>query len=79
MKILQASNLTKIYGAGDTEVHALDGVDLSVEKGEFVAVVGTVRFGKIHAAAHAGRTGPSDQRQGFGGRKGYFLAERRGS
>ena len=41
MKILQASNLTKIYGSGENEVHALDGVNFSVEKGEFVAIVGT--------------------------------------
>ena len=41
MKVLQTQALRKIYGAGDTEVRALDGVDLAVENGEFVAVVGT--------------------------------------
>lgn len=46
MKILQASNLTKIYGSGKNEVHALDGVNFSVEKGEFVAIVGTSGSGK---------------------------------
>lgn len=45
-KILQASNLTKIYGSGENEVHALDGVNFSVEKGEFVAIVGTSGSGK---------------------------------
>ena len=44
--ILQTKDLRKIYGAGDTEVRALDGVDLTVEKGEFVAVVGTSGPGK---------------------------------
>lgn len=46
MKILKTVNLTKIYGAGETAVHALDGVSFEVECGEFVAVVGTSGSGK---------------------------------
>lgn len=46
MIILQTEKLKKIYGSGDTEVRALDGVDLEVENGEFVAVVGTSGSGK---------------------------------
>ena len=41
MAILQTENLKKYYGSGDTQVRALDGVDLAVENGEFVAIVGT--------------------------------------
>lgn len=46
MNILQANDLTKIYGSGENAVHALDGVNFSVKKGEFVAVVGTSGSGK---------------------------------
>ena len=46
MAILETHGLRKVYGSGDTEVRALDGVDLAVEKGEFAAVVGTSGSGK---------------------------------
>ena len=46
MTILSATGLKKVYGSGENEVHALAGVDLEVEKGEFVAIVGTSGSGK---------------------------------
>ena len=46
MAILETADLSKIYGQGDTAVRALDGVSIKVEKGEFVAVVGTSGSGK---------------------------------
>ena len=46
MTILQTKDLKKYYGTGDIMVKALDGVNLSIEQGEFVAVVGTSGSGK---------------------------------
>lgn len=46
MSILQTENLTKIYGDGEKAVHALRGINLTVEKGEFTAIVGTSGSGK---------------------------------
>ena len=46
MKILEVTNLCKTYGKGDTMVKALDNVSFSVEKGEFVAIIGPSGSGK---------------------------------
>ncbi|MCI8285043.1 MAG: ABC transporter ATP-binding protein [Firmicutes bacterium] len=46
MNILKTTDLKKYYGSGDTTVKALDGVNLSVAKGEFASIVGTSGSGK---------------------------------
>ena len=46
MEILRVENLTKVYGQGENQVRALDGVSFSVEKGEFVAIIGPSGSGK---------------------------------
>ena len=46
MEILRVENLTKTYGSGENEVHALNDVSFSVNKGEFVAIIGPSGSGK---------------------------------
>lgn len=46
MELMRIENLTKIYGEGENEVRALDGVSFSVEKGQFIAIVGPSGSGK---------------------------------
>lgn len=46
MEILKVENLTKVYGKGENEVRALNGVSFSVEKGDFVAISGPSGSGK---------------------------------
>ena len=44
MEILKCENIRKVYGSGNNQVVALDHIDLSVQKGEFVAIVGAVSY-----------------------------------
>ena len=46
MEILKVENLTRVYGKGENEVRALNGVSFSVEKGDFVAIIGPSGSGK---------------------------------
>ena len=59
MSILQTENLTKIYGDGENAVHALRGINLAVEKGEFTAIVGTRAIVNL---LYGGKTGSSHNR-----------------
>lgn len=72
MKILEASQLKKYYGSGDTLVKALDGVDLSVEPGEFVSIVGTSGSGKSTLLHMLGGAGSSDVRDCESGWQRHF-------
>lgn len=46
MEILRVENLCKVYGSGENEVHALDNVSFSVDRGEFIAIIGPSGSGK---------------------------------
>ena len=46
MESIRVSNLTKIYGTGENQVRALDGISFTVEEGEFLAVIGPSGSGK---------------------------------
>ncbi len=76
MEILRVENLTKIYGSGENEVRALDGVSFSVEKGEFLAIIGPSGSGKstlIHILGGVDR--PTDGKVFLNGQDVYAQNE----
>lgn len=48
MEILKVENLVKTYGKGETKVNAIDNINFSIEKGEFVAIIGPSGSRKIY-------------------------------
>ena len=46
MSFISLQNITKKYGSGETEITALDGVNLTIDKGEFVVILGSSGAGK---------------------------------
>lgn len=78
MPILKTTDLKKYYGSGETAVRALDGVNLAVEDGEFLAVVGTSGSGKstlLHLLGGLDR--PSGGTVFVGGQVTFFPEGRR--
>ncbi|MCH5207227.1 MAG: ABC transporter ATP-binding protein, partial [Oscillospiraceae bacterium] len=74
---ISVEDLTKIYGKGDTEVKALDGVTTSIENGEFVAVIGASGSGKttlLHLIG--GLDSPTDGKVLFDGADIYTLGDK---
>ncbi len=58
----RAEQATKIYGQGDTAVHALDGVDVEFEREQFTAIMGPSGSGQVDVAALHRRSRPLDER-----------------
>ena len=55
MEILKVENLSKTYGKGETMVKALDNISFSVEKGEFVSIIGSSGSREINTFTHTRR------------------------
>lgn len=63
MKILQTENLKKYYKTGENVVKAVDGVNLEVERGEYLAIVGKSGSGKSTLLHLIGGIGKTDGRR----------------
>ncbi len=52
MEILRVENLVKTYGKGETKVNAIDNISFSVQKGEFVAIIGPSGSREIYTTSY---------------------------
>ena len=71
MEILKCEGVKKVYGSGGSQVEALKGIDLSVKKGEFVAITGASGSGEIHPYAYSWQCGFAHRGKGHDRRDGY--------
>lgn len=65
MEILKVKNLSKIYGRGETKVVALDNVSFSVQKGEFLAIIGPSGSRKIYITTYIRRSRQTNKWRGL--------------
>ena len=56
-KIIEAQNITKVFGQGNNQTIALNNVSIEIEAKEFVSVMGPLGFRQIHAFVHVGWNG----------------------
>ena len=60
--LIEFDDVCKYYQMGDTTVKAVDHISMQIQKGEFVAIVGPVRFGQVHLHEHHRLPGRADIR-----------------
>ena len=55
--LISLTRVTKAYGSNEAKIFALRGIDLSIESGEFISVMGPSGLGQIHLHEHPGMSG----------------------